>query len=133
MGKYNVIIKEKKGTCESDLFEKMAKNGDLVSTKVGDLIGTDITVKGYADTTIETEEKSFDLIYVDTEEYGLITSGSEIFKKSIVDYFGDVTTFTLRELKTKKGKTYKAIPILTDVKKVETKETEADKAEDLPF
>lgn len=131
MGKYNVIIKEKKGTCESELFEKMAKNGDLVSTKVSDLIGTDITVKGYADTTIETEEKTFDLIYVDTEEYGLITSGSEIFKKSIIDYFGEVTNFTLRELKTKKGKTYKAIPVLTDTKKAEIKETE--KTEDLPF
>ena len=121
MKKYEVTVKTKEGTCAKELFEKMAKNGDLTATKVAEIIGNEITIKGHATCNIVTDDKNFDINYYDTEEYGLISSGSEIFNESVVTYLGDTTKFRVVEVKTKKGKTYKAVPII---------EIEADQ---LPF
>lgn len=134
--KYEVTILEKKGTCDNALFEKMAKNGDLISTKVSNLIGSEVKIKGYAKCHIVTDDKNFDINYFDTEEYGLVSSGSEIFTGSVVDYFGEVESVRLVEVKTKKGKTYKAVPILGNSKKTEQEETtknEEEPKDDLPF
>ena len=68
-----------------------------------------------------------DELYFDTEEYGLLSSGSEIFTESVVDYFGEIERARLLEVKTKKGKTYKAVPVLGKSKKEETTNN------DLPF
>ena len=110
--KYEVNIIESQGTCKNELFEMMAKKGDLTATKVPELLGKIVKVTGYALCNIVTEDKNFELTYFDTEEYGLISSGSEIFKSSIVDYYGKVEYVRLTEVKTKKGKTYKAVPML---------------------
>ena len=134
--KYEVTILEKKGTCDNALFEKMAKNGDLTSTKVSNLIGSEVKIKGYAKCNIVTDDKNFNINYFDTEEYGLVSSGSEIFTESVVDYFGEVESVRLVEVKTKKGKTYKAVPILGNSKKTEQEETtknEEEPKDDLPF
>ena len=79
-----------------------------------------------------TEDKEFRILYVDTEEYGLISAGSEIFKKSVETYYGKVEEFIIKEIKTSKGKTYKAVPCLNKGKKEETKTIEQDLNE-LPF
>lgn len=136
--KYNVNVECKVGTCDNDLFEKMAKKGDLTAVKVSELIGQIVKITGYATCTIETDEKTFTITYYDTEEYGLISSGSEIFYESVSDYFEDVEYVRLTEVKTKKGKTYKAVPILD--KKTENKEETTKKEEqttsdndELPF
>lgn len=131
--KYEVEIKEKKGTCDTTLFEKMAKKGDLTATKVNELIGAEVKITGYARCTITTEEKTFDINYFDTEEYGLISSGSEIFAESVVDYFGEVENVRLTEVKTKKGKTYKAVPVLSGKKKEQKTENKEETENDLPF
>lgn len=135
--KYEVTILEKKGTCDNALFEKMAKNGDLTSTKVSNLIGSEVKIKGYAKCNIVTDDKNFNINYFDTEEYGLVSSGSEIFTESVVDYFGEVESVRLVEVKTKKGKTYKAVPVLGNSKKAEQKEettkNEEEPKDDLPF
>ena len=137
--KYEVTILEKKGTCDNALFEKMAKNGDLTSTKVSNLIGVEVRIKGYAKCHIVTDDKNFNINYFDTEEYGLVSSGSEIFTESVVDYFGEVESVRLVEVKTKKGKTYKAVPVLGNSKKTEQEETTKNEEEpkeasdDLPF
>ena len=110
--KYEVTIKTKEGSCAKDLFEKMAKNGDLTSTKVSDIVDSEITIKGHAKCNIVTDDKNFDINYYDTEEYGLVSSGSEIFAESVVTYLGDTNKFRVNEIKTKKGKTYKAVPII---------------------
>ena len=110
----------------------MARKGDLISTKIIDLIGAIVKITGYAICTIETEEKTFDINYYDTEEYGLISSGSSIFADSVLDYYGEVKYFRIKEVKTKKGKTYKAVPILNmgqDIK-IKAEEKESD---ELPF
>lgn len=136
--KYEVTVNSKVGTCDNTLFEKMAKKGDITAIKLSDLIGKTVHITGYADCTIETEEKTFNISYYDTEEYGLFSSGSEIFAESVSDYFGDVETVRLKEVKTKKGKTYKAVPVLEETKnsKEETtkkEETTEIKNDDLPF
>lgn len=126
--KYIVTIKEKKGTCDGDLFEEMAKRGDLTSVKLANLLGSEVKITGYALCHIVTDEKEFDINYFDTEEYGLVSSGSDIFKESVIAYFGRVDSVRLTEVKTKQGKTYKAVPVLG---KKQTKKEETN--DDLPF
>lgn len=132
--KYEVTVLEKKGTCDNDLFEKMAKKGDLTSIKVTELLGEEIKITGYAKCNIVTGDKIFNMNYFDTDEYGLISSGSKIFADSVSDYFGEVEKVRLVEIKTKKGKTYKAVPVLGNSKKEEkTEQKEEATIEDLPF
>ena len=131
--KYEVVIKEKKGTCNETLFEKMAKNGDITATKVSEILGAEVTIVGYAECEITTEEKTFTINYFDTEEYGLISSGSEIFKESVSNYYGEVEKVRITEVKTKKGKTYKAVPMLSSKKKEQTEKKEETENNDLPF
>lgn len=132
--KYVVEILEKKGTCENSLFEKMAKKGDLTATKLSEVIGLEVKISGYAKCQITTNDKSFIIFYFDTN-YGLISSGSEIFAESVIDYFDEVDTVRLTEVKTKKGKTYKAVPVLgkKETIKEETTNNEQETIDDLPF
>lgn len=131
--KYEVTVNEKKGTCDNALFEKMAKKGDLTAIKLSELVGVEVKITGYAKCHIVTDEKEFDINYFDTEEYGLVSSGSEIFTESVVDYFGEVESVRLTEVKTKKGKTYKAVPVLGNNKKEETTKNEEETTDDLLF
>lgn len=130
---YKVEILEKKGTCESEIFELMAKNGDLTSQKLADMIGAQVKITGYAVCHITTDDKDFSVTYFDTEEYGLISSGSEVFLESVITYFGKVDKVILTQIKTKKGKTYKAVPVLKTNKKEETKNEKEESDNDLPF
>ena len=133
--KYEVTINEKQGTCNNTLFEKMAKKGDVNAEKLANFVGKIITLKGYASCTIETDEKTFNNNFFDTEEYGFISSGSQYFYESIKDYFGEVKRFRICEIKTKQGKTYKVQPIIEDTtnKKEETKNEKEETTDDLPF
>ena len=131
---YEVTVNETKGTCDNALFEKMAKKGDLTAIKLSELVGVEVKITGYAKCQIVIDEKEFDINYFDTEEYGLVSSGSKIFTESIVDYFGEVESVRLTEVKTKKGKTYKAVPVLGNNKKEEkTEQKEEATNDDLPF
>lgn len=131
--KYEVTVLERAGTCNNDLFEKMAKKGDLTSIKVTELLGVEVKIKGYAKCNIVTNDKNFNINYFDTEEYGLVSSGSEIFTNSVTTYYGEVEKVRLVEIKTKKGKTYKAVPVLGNSKKEEKIEQKEAIDEDLPF
>lgn len=130
--KYEVTVIEKKGTCDNTLFEKMAKKGDITSVKLTEVLGAVVKITGYAKCNIVTDDKNFVIYYFDTEEYGLISSGSEIFAESVVDYYGEVENVRLSEIKTRRGKTYKAVPVLNNNKeKADTKQQETN--DDLPF
>ena len=132
--KYEVTILSKVGTCDNSLFEKMAKKGDLTAIKLAEILNVEVKITGYAKCHIVTDEKEFDINYFDTEEYGLISSGSEIFTESVVDYFGEVESVRLVEVKTKKGKTYKAVPVLGNSNKEQkTNKREQTTNDDLPF
>ena len=76
---FKVTINEVKGTCDSNLFKKMAQKGDLTANRIQDFIDTELHIDGYADCTIETKDKTFNMFYIDTE-YHLIYTCSEIFK-----------------------------------------------------
>ena len=131
--KYEVTVLEKKGTCDNSLFEKMAKKGDLIAIKLSDLLGVEVKITGYAKCNLVTDDKNFNINYFDTEEYGLVSSGSDIFTESVIEYFGEVDSVRLTEVKTKKGKTYKAVPVLGNKKEERTEQKEEATNEDLPF
>lgn len=131
--KYEVTVIEKKGTCDNTLFEKMAKKGDLTAIKLSEILNVEVKITGYAKCHIVTDEKEFDMNYFDTEEYGLISSGSEIFTESVTDYYGEVESVRLVEVKTKKGKTYKAVPVLNTNKKEQATKTNEETTDDLPI
>ena len=109
--KYSVEIKEVYGSMDSEIFKKMAERGDITSTKVEDMIGSTVAITGYATCHIETESKSFDLVYYSTD-LGIISSGSEILLDSVKSYIGEVEKFNIVKIKTSKGNTYKVSPVL---------------------
>lgn len=129
---YEVKITKKVGSMDTTLFEKMATKGDITSIKVTEVLNKVVTIKGYAECEIKTEDKNFTMNYYDTEEYGIISSGSEIFRDSVVDYFGEVEKVRITSIKTKKGSTYKAVPELTN-KETKTENNEQATNDDLPF
>ena len=128
--KYEVTVLEKTGSCDNELFEEMTKNGDITAVKVADVVGAVVKILGYAKCQIVTDDKNFTIGYYDTEEYGLVSSGSEIFEKSVKGYFGKVSQVRISEVKTSKGKTYKAVPQL---RATETKKEETINNDELPF
>lgn len=112
-GKYEVSIIEAKGTCDSALFEKMAKRGDITSDRVKNVVGKVFTISGFAKCNIVTDDKNFDVVYYATDN-GFISSGSSILFNSISDYIDDTDTFKITEVKTRKGTTFKGVPIFTN-------------------
>lgn len=128
---YDVKVIEKYGTCDTDLFEKMAKKGDITATSIKNFINKTLSIAGFALCEITTEEKQFKIGYFDTYEYGFISTGSEIFYNSVKDYFGDVEQVRIVEVKTKQGKTYKAMPVLQ--KETINNETTKTDDEKMPF
>lgn len=132
--KYEVSVIEKGGTCNTPLFEKMATKGDVTAISIKEFIGKVLTIVGYSMCEIVTDEKQFKIGYYDTEEYGFISTGSEIFFESVKDYFGEVEQVRVVEVKTRQGKTYKAMPVLGK-KKEETgnKSEETTNNDELPF
>lgn len=136
MGKYEVKVLNKVGACNSNIFEKMAKAGDVTAEKVTACVDRIVKITGYAMCEITTEEKTFQIGYYATNE-GFISSGSEILYKSVENYFGDVERFKIVKVKTKQGNTYKVVPILeveTENEKEETtNEVDNGSENDMPF
>lgn len=113
MKKYELTINEAKGSCNTELFKKMAKKGDISASKISDFVGKVVRITGYAKAHIETDEKEFNITYYATDD-GYFSTGSEYFNKSLLDYLGDadIEAFKILKVKTKKGFTYKASPII---------------------
>lgn len=127
MSKYEVEVKSMIGTLDNKTFEKMAKKGDITATKIVDIMGKVVTITGYSECEIETQDKKFSILYVNTEEFGIVSAGSEIFKESVEDYYGEVERFRIKSIKTKKGNTYKAVPILSYAEGIKENKTEPEK------
>lgn len=116
--KYEVKVLEAYGTCDSDLFKKMATKGDITSDRVKNVVDKVFQITGYAKCNIITEDKNFDVVYYATNT-GFISSGSEVLFDSIIDYIGDTDTFRIKEIKTKKGTTFKGVPIFKNIENEE--------------
>ena len=111
--KYEVTIKESKGTCTKPLFEKMVKNGDVTAEKISDVVGKVVKIDGYADCHVVAGDKEFDITYYATSD-GLVSSGSDVFKQSVLNYMDEDVECKIMKIKTSKGTTYKVSPILVD-------------------
>ena len=110
MKKYELTIKEATGSCNTDLFKKMAKKGDISASKIEEFVGKVVRISGWANAHIETDDKEFDITYYATDD-GYFSTGSKYFNDSLEDYLEDTDTFKILKIKTKKGHTYKASPI----------------------
>lgn len=110
---YTVEIIEAKGACDTELFKKMASAGDITSSRINDKIDKIVKINGYALCHITAGEKDFDINYFSTNE-GIISSGSEVFKNSVLNYIDEDVYVRICKLKTKKGVTYKVSPILVN-------------------
>lgn len=111
MAKFEIVLNEKKGSCETELFEKMVKSGDIQATPVKSMINENVSITGYALAHITTDDKDFDMGYYATDK-GILSTGSKVFKDSVEKYFGEAKEFRIIELRTKKGTTFKVTPIL---------------------
>ena len=109
---YKVEIEKAVGSCDSNIFKKMASKGDVNAISITGLVGEVVQVSGYAKVHITTKDKDFETYYIATYDGRVFSTGSEYFIESLADYLDDVTTFRIVEVKTKKGKTYKASPVL---------------------
>ena len=110
MKKYELTIKKATGSCDTELFKKMAKKGDISASKISEFVDKVVRITGYAEVHIETDDKEFNITYYATDD-GYFSTGSEYFNKSLIDYMEDTDTFKILKVKTKKGFTYKASPI----------------------
>ena len=111
MGKYEVTITKASGSCDTELFKKMAKRGDISASKVDSFVDRVVKITGWAEAHINADEKEFDVTYYATDE-GYFSTGSKYFKDSIMDYSKDTDMFRIEKVKTQKGHTYKAVPIV---------------------
>ena len=110
---YTVEIIEAKGACDTALFKQLASSGDITSSRINDMIDKIVKINGYALCHITAGEKDFDINYYSTNE-GIISSGSEVFKNSVLNYIDEDVYVKICKLKTKKGITYKVSPILVN-------------------
>ena len=108
---YKVVLKKVEGTCDTPLFKKMAENGDIIAEKVSEYVGKIVKINGIADCHIVAGDKEFDITYYATSD-GIISSGSEVFKDSVLKYINENCDLKIVKLKTSKGTTYKVSPIL---------------------
>ena len=108
---YKVELKKVEGTCDTPLFRKMAENGDITAEKVSEYVGKIVKINGIADCHIVAGDKEFDITYYSTSD-GIISSGSEVFKDSVLKYLNENCDLKIVNLKTSKGITYKVSPIL---------------------
>ena len=110
---YKVEIRKAEGTCDSELFRLKASKGDITASRLSEMVGKVVDITGYAECHITTDEKEFDMKYYNTNS-GTVSSGSAIFLESVQDYMKYTTRFAIKEVKTKRGKTYKGDPIIVD-------------------
>lgn len=111
MKKYELTIKNVYGSCDTELFKKMAKKGDISASKIDEFVDKVVKITGWAEAHIATETKEFDIIYYATDD-GYFSTGSKYFNESVNDYLDNTDTFKILKVKTSKGYTFKASPIV---------------------
>ena len=112
---FNVEVKSVSGTCDSELFKLMASKGDITSISVSELVNNAFTVKGYSEAVVTTDDRTVKRLYIDTEEFGLIHTSSDTFKKGFKTYVVYASTMRIVGVKAKLGLCYKCVPVLNKV------------------
>lgn len=110
---YEVTVKTMDGTLNSEIFQKMARHGDITSTNVAEMVDAKVTITGRATTHIKTNDTEFDMAYFNTDEYGIINCGEgTLFDESYTDYRDDTNYFIINKIKCKLGTAFKAVPVM---------------------
>ena len=110
--KFEVTVKATTGTCNSDLFKEMCKNGDVTSISITELVNGVITPQGDAICHIVTDERELDRTYIDTLEYGIVHTSSDVFLSGYETYKDKCDSMRIVAVKAKLGTCYKCVPVL---------------------
>lgn len=130
---FEITLNGAEGTCDTPLFKKMIDKADVTSTPVKDLVGKVFTPTGSAYVHIKTEDKEFDRQLIDTKEYGVIHTSSEVFADGFADYRGECDSMRIVGVKAKLGTCYKCVPVITVTEAEQLDNAESDDEEELPF
>ena len=127
---FEITLKSAEGACNTPLFKKMINKADVTSTPITELVGKVFTPTGSAEVHVKTTDKEFDRLLIDTKEYGIIHTSSEVFADGFEDYRGECDSMRIVGVKAKLGTCYKCVPVIS----VESEE-EPDNSDDegLPF
>lgn len=130
--KFEIALNGAEGTCDTALFKKMINKADVASTPVKDLVGKVFTPTGSAVVHIKTADKEFDRLLIDTKEFGIIHTSSEVFEDGFVDYRGECDSMRIVGVKAKLGTCYKCVPVITTLETEQLDNAESDD-EVIPF
>lgn len=129
---FEITLISSEGTCDTALFRKMIDKADVTSTPVKDLVGKVFTPTGSAYVHIKTKDKEFDRQLIDTKEYGVIHTSSDVFADGFADYRGECDSMRIVGVKAKLGTCYKCVPVITALETEQLDNAESDD-ERLPF
>lgn len=129
---FEITLHSAEGTCDTALFKKMIDKADVTSTPVKDLVGKVFTPTGSAYVHIKTKDKEFDRQLIDTKEYGVIHTSSDVFADGFADYRGECDSMRIVGVKAKLGTCYKCVPVITALETEQLDNAESDD-EGLPF
>lgn len=129
---FEITLHSAEGTCDTALFKKMIDKADVTSTPVKDLVGKVFTPTGSAYVHIKTKDKEFDRQLIDTKEYGVIHTSSDVFADGFADYRGECDIMRIVGVKAKLGTCYKCVPVITALETEQLDNAESDD-EGLPF
>lgn len=130
---FEIILKGAEGTCDTPLFKKMIDKADVTSTPIKELVGKVFTPTGSAYVHVKTHDKEFDRHLIDTKEYGVIHTSSEVFADGFADYRGECDSMRIVGVKAKLGTCYKCVPVITATEAEQFDNTESDDEEVIPF
>lgn len=129
---FEITLISSEGTCDTALFKKMINKADVTSTPVKDLVGKVFTPTGSAAVHIKTADKEFDRLLIDTKEYGVIHTSSEVFEEGFTDYSDECDSMRIVGVKAKLGTCYKCVPVITASETEQLNNAESDD-EVIPF
>lgn len=129
---FEITLHSAEGTCDTALFKKMIDKADVTSTPVKDLVGKVFTPTGSAYVHIKTKDDEFNRQLIDTKEYGIIHTSSDVFADGFADYRGECDSMRIVGVKAKLGTCYKCVPVITALETEQLDNAESDD-EVIPF
>lgn len=129
---FEITLHSAEGTCDTALFKKMIDKADVTSTPVKDLVGKVFTPTGSAYVHIKTKDNEFNRQLIDTKEYGIIHTSSDVFADGFADYREECDSMRIVGVKAKLGTCYKCVPVITALETEQLDNAESDD-EVIPF
>lgn len=111
--KFEVAVKATTGTLDGELFKLMAARGDVTSTSIKELVNAVFSPQGDAICHITTDNDEMDRTYIDTDEFGIIHTGSPTFLSGYETYKTKCERMRIVAVKAKLGTCYKCVPVFS--------------------